>query len=189
MQKKIISLILGLAAIILGFFIQQLDKTKGKQVAEYDRSIAAIEGQPIKALRVIDGDTIELINGQKLRYIGIDTPEEVDERKPVQCFAIAAAEKNRELVEGKMIMFYKDVSKTDLYSRLLGFVYLEDGTFVNLEMVKQGYAFAYSYPPDISKSGEFRSAEEQARNAKLGLWNSCSVYKTSSGREQTNSVQ
>lgn len=154
----------------------------------YSRIIKAEYGKAIKVTRVIDGDTIEIESGERLRYIGIDTPEEFDERKPVQCFAKEAAEANRNLVEGKNIIFYKDISDRDRYGRRLGYVYLEDGTFVNLELVRQGFAFSYPYPPDISKAGAFQAAQEQARKNNLGLWAGCSVYQTKSGREQTNGL-
>ena len=114
----------------------------------YD-AIGARYGVAVHVSRVIDGDTIELAGGEHLRYIGIDTPEEVDPRKPVQCFATEAAERNKELVEGKDVVFYKDVSERDRYGRLLGFVYLPDGTFVNRMLVSEGYAFSYAYPPDV----------------------------------------
>jgi micrococcal nuclease len=91
----------------------------------------------------------------------------------VQCFAKEAAARNKELVEGKMITFNKDISEKDQYGRWLGFVYLEDGTFVNLELVKEGYAFSYPYPPDISKADEFNAAQTYARQNSLGLWAGC----------------
>src|SRR3989338_1990596 len=157
---------------------------------QYDRSVKTEYGEPIKVLSAIDGDTVELINGERLRYVGIDTPEEFDKRKPVQCFAHEAAQKNRQLVAGQCIKFYKDITAKDIYGRWLGFVYLEDGTFVNLEMVTQGYGFAYPYPPDFSKAEEFRQAEDYARVNKLGLWNGrCTVSKLSTGRKQTNPVE
>ena len=154
----------------------------------FDYSIKTEQGAPIMVRRVIDGDTIELINGERLRYIGIDTPEEVDPRKSVQCFAREAAEKNKELVLGKMIIFHKDVSTKDQYGRWLGFVYLADGTFVNLELVKQGFAFSYPYPPDISKANQFRTVEAEARKSSLGLWAGCRTYQTKNGRSQTNAL-
>ncbi len=145
-------------------------------------------GELIKIVKVIDGDTIELDGGERLRYIGIDTPEKNDPRKPVQCFAEEASKKNKELVEGKMVKFYKDINTRDKYGRLLGYVYREDGLFINLELVKQGYAFSYTYQPDISKQEEFQVAEKKAREQNLGLWNKCDVTKTSSDHYQTNSV-
>lgn len=143
-------------------------------------------GELIKVMRVIDGDTIELEGGERLRYIGIDTPELHDPRKPVQCFAQEASEKNKQLVEGKLVKFYKDVNERDKYQRLLGYVYGENGLFINLELVKTGYAFSYTYPPDISKQVEFQKAEQDAKEKKLGLWAGCTTSKTSAGRSETN---
>lgn len=154
----------------------------------HDYSVKTEYGQAIKVARVIDGDTVELINGDRLRYIGIDTPEEVDPRKPIQCFAEEAAAKNKALVEGKSIVFYKDVSLRDKYGRWLGFVHLSDGTFVNLALVQEGFAFAYPYKPDVSHADEFEHAEAQARNAQRGLWRACAVHRTSIGREETNAL-
>ncbi len=145
-------------------------------------------GQLVTVTKVIDGDTIELEDGERLRYIGIDTPEKNDPRKPVQCFADKATQKNITLVEGKKIKFYKDVAVRDKYQRLLGYVYLEDGTFINLELVKTGFAFSYPYPPDISKQEEFNKAQSVARENNLGLWSGCTVTETSTGRQQTNNV-
>ena len=186
-------LFLAFAAIALVFsFRSNLKISLGAKSANltFDKTVKAEEGVPIKVIQAIDGDTITLVNGERLRYIGIDTPEEFDQRKPVQCFAKEAAQKNRELAEGKMVKFYKDVSVKDQYGRWLGFVYLADGTFVNLELVRQGFAFAYPYPPDISKSEEFREAEAFARIHELGLWGGlCNISKLKSGRSQTNPIQ
>ena len=120
--------------------------------------------------RVVDGDTVELENGQKIRYIGIDTPETVSPDKPIQCFGKEASDKNKALVEGKKVRLEKDVSETDKYSRLLRYIYLEDGTFVNLQLVKQGFARSSTYPPDVKHQEEFRKAEEEARTSSIGLW-------------------
>lgn len=128
--------------------------------------------------RVIDGDTIELENGERVRYIGIDTPETVDPRKPVQCFGVEASTRNKELVEGKRVWLVKDVTDRDRYGRLLRYVYLGDpqspeSIFVNLELVKEGFAHSYSYPPDVAHQEEFVSAERDAREQGRGLWSSC----------------
>lgn len=192
-MKNKIKVICGVILfVVLGIYYQTHPKVDLGQVsgAKYDHSIKVEYGQPIKVEQAIDGDTIVLANGDHLRYIGIDTPEEFDQRKPVQCFAKEAAEKNKELVEGKAIKFYKDINARDIYNRWLGFVYLDDGTFVNLELVKQGYAFAYNYKPDVSKAAEFKAAEDYARTNKLGLWGGrCVITKLSTGREQTNPMQ
>ncbi|MBU3901590.1 thermonuclease family protein [Patescibacteria group bacterium] len=133
-----------------------------------------IDGELVKVIRAVDGDTIEIEGGEKVRYIGIDTPETVDPRKPVQCFGIEASKKNKELVEGKMARLEKDVTDRDKYNRLLRYIYVGD-TFVNLELVKQGFAYSYSYPPDIKYQDQFVKAQQEAREAKRGLWNACSM--------------
>lgn len=126
----------------------------------------------VKVSRVIDGDTIEVEGGEKIRYIGIDTPETVDPRKPVQCFGVESFNKNKELVEGKEIRLEKDVSERDKYNRLLRYVYVGD-IFVNLELIKQGFAYSYSYPPDIKYQDQFVKAQQEARKVKRGLWSIC----------------
>lgn len=123
--------------------------------------------------RVVDGDTIELADGKKVRYIGMDTPETVDPRKTVQCFGKEAKKYNKDLVEGKTVRLEKDVSETDRYHRLLRYVYLEDGTMVNEKLVADGYARVYTYPPDVHFSSLFLKAEQTARQAKIGLWAAC----------------
>jgi micrococcal nuclease len=178
-MKKIILCSIGGGIVILGICAAAYVYTGDK--IEY--------GKPTKVAYVIDGDTIILANEKHLRYIGVDTPEEVDPRKPVQCFAREAAARNKELVYGKSILFYKDVSIRDQYGRLLGFVYDGSGTLINEELVREGYAFAYSFPPDISKSDEFKAAEADARDHHRGLWGVCAVHRTSSGRAQTNTVE
>lgn len=125
-----------------------------------------------KVTRVIDGDTIEIENGERVRYLGIDTPETVAPRKPVQCFGIESSKKNKELVEGKTVRLEKDITDKDKYGRLLRYVYI-DNLFVNLELVKQGFAHSYTYPPDVKHQGEILEAERQAREANRGLWRAC----------------
>lgn len=135
---------------------------------------SVIENGTYLVTRVIDGDTIEIEGGQHVRYIGIDTPETVDPRKPVQCFGVEASNKNKELVSGKRVRLEKDVSETDQYGRLLRYVYVGD-TFVNLELIKQGYAHASSYPPDVKYQNQFTDAQRQAKEQNRGLWSSCSA--------------
>jgi len=133
-----------------------------------------IQEDSVLVIRVIDGDTIELEGGQKVRYIGIDTPETVDPRKPIQCFGIEASNKNKELVEGKKIRMEKDVSEVDQFERLLRYVYIGD-IFVNDYLVRQGYAYAYTYPPDVKYSEQFVQVQNEARENSRGLWAECDV--------------
>ena len=129
--------------------------------------------------KVVDGDTIELEDGQKVRYIGMDTPETKHPKKSVQCYGREASAKNKELVEGKQILMEKDVSETDRYGRLLRYIYLpnpkasDEAIFVNEYLVEQGYARLLTYPPDIKYNEILQAAEKTARKQNKGLWSSC----------------
>lgn len=129
-----------------------------------------------KVVRIIDGDTIEIFireKYEKVRLLGIDTPETVDPRKPIQCFGKEASNKMKSLVTGKYIKLIDDRTQgnRDKYNRLLRYLY--DGkVFINAEMVKQGYAFSYKqYPTKFLN--DFNNYEKQAREKNLGLWKSC----------------
>ena len=97
--------------------------------------------------RVVDGDTIVLSNGERLRYIGVDTPETKHPKKGLQCYGKEASAFNKKLVEGKKVKLEFDVQQKDRYGRLLAYVYLEDGTFVNAELLRKGYAQVMTIPP------------------------------------------
>lgn len=132
-----------------------------------------------KVTKVIDGDTIELENGQKVRYIGIDTPETNHPTKRVECYGKEATQRNKELVAGKIVRLEKDVSEIDRFGRLLRYVYIENtatpsaSIFVNELLVKEGYAFAATFPPDVKYSELFLSAQQEARKNNKGLWKNC----------------
>lgn len=127
-------------------------------------------------VRVIDGDTIEVaIDGStaRVRYIGIDTPETVDPRSPVEWMGPEASAANRALVEGRDIVLEKDVSETDRFGRLLRDVWINNGgawQLVNELLVAQGFAAVSTYPPDVKYVDRLRDAEQGARDQVLGLW-------------------
>lgn len=124
---------------------------------------------------VVDGDTIKInINGTTttLRLIGMDTPETLDPRKPVQCFGKEASNKAKELLSGKKVRIEKDSTQGELdkYGRTLAYVYREDGLFYNKYMIEQGYAHEYTYNLPYKYQSEFKAAEKSARENQLGLW-------------------
>jgi micrococcal nuclease len=124
-------------------------------------------------VEVVDGDTIKIdVGGQikTVRYIGIDCPETVDPNSPVEWMGPEARDANRELVGGKAVYLEKDVSETDKYGRLLRYVFLENGTCVNAELVRIGYAQVSTQPPDVRYQDLFLSAQREARQAARGLW-------------------
>ena len=123
--------------------------------------------------RVIDGDTIEvLIDGERyiVRYIGIDTLEIIDDPRPGgQALAEEATQANMALVQGQAVTLEKDASETDRYGRLLRYVYVGD-TFVNAELVEQGWALVKSYPPDIKYQDLFQELQTKAQEEGIGIW-------------------
>lgn len=144
--------------------------TSQQKDAQKNQSSSDAQTEFVRVNRVVDGDTIELETGEKVRYVGVNTPESVKISSPVECFGKIASEKNKEMVEGKLVRLEKDVSDKDRYGRLLRFIYLEDGTFVNDVLVRDGYARVSTFPPDVRLADQFKTAEREARDAKRGLW-------------------
>ena len=132
---------------------------------------AAPSGQAAFVQSVVDGDTIRvMIEGVEftVRYILVNTPERGE------LFYREATSANEAIVSSKNVILVKDVSETDRFGRLLRYVYLEDGTFVNREMVRQGWAQVSTFPPDVSKEPELRAAQRQAMVADAGIWSQIS---------------
>ena len=128
----------------------------------------------VRVVRVIDGDTIEVccIAGrpEKVRYIGVNTPETHHPTKGVGRYGKEAAEANRKLVVDKTVRLDFDVQQRDRHGRLLAYVHLEDGTFVNARLVEQGYAQVMTVPPNVKFQGLFLKLQQEARTASRGLW-------------------
>lgn len=121
-------------------------------------------------VRAIDGDTLEVQGGEHVRLIGVDTPEIHHPTRGVEPYGAEAAEFTRKLVEGKYVRLEKDVEERDRYGRLLAYVYLVDGTFINAELVKQGYAQVMTVPPNVRHQDQFLQLQREAREAGRGLW-------------------
>jgi micrococcal nuclease len=141
---------------------------------------SATAGDPdtIRIVRVVDGDTVvaRLSGGdEKVRLIGIDTPETVDPRKPVQCYGKEASNRTKALLPpGTAIRLERDVEARDRYGRLLAYVYrVSDGTFVNLALAEEGFAQPLTIPPNVAYAARFSAAAAAARTAHRGLWAAC----------------
>ncbi len=172
MNKR--TLAFGLVAVLfaLGLATQRLAHTPLPTSSASPTPAVALDGY-VRVARVVDGDTIELTDGRKVRYLGMDTPETVNPKKPVQCYGHEASAYNTSLVDAKEVKLVADVQDTDQYGRLLRYVYLPDGTFVNLALVQGGYARAYAWPPNIAHAKEFLTAQNAARISGVGLWSAC----------------
>lgn len=183
-SRKKIGLILGIATFIL-FIAVGITAPPQKTETATSKPQPTIQAQPEKKLyqvsNVVDGDTIDVqIEGKKetIRLIGIDTPETVDPREPVQCFGKEASDKAKELLSNKKVSLVADSSQgeRDKYNRLLRYVYLEDGTNFNKKMIEDGFAHEYTYNLPYKYQNDFKDAEKKAREGNKGLWSpsSCS---------------
>jgi len=121
--------------------------------------------------RIIDGDTIELVGGERVRYLMIDTPETTGGKS--ECYGANAVTLNTELVLGKTVELGHDVECEDPYGRTLAYVTVS-GREVNALMVERGYACVLHIPPNgDGRAGEFEAIEDAARVARRGLWGAC----------------
>lgn len=127
------------------------------------------EGGWRRVVRVVDGDTLLLDGDERVRLIGVDTPESVDPRRPVQSYGKEASAFTRRLAEGKRVRLAFDQERKDRYGRTLAYVYLEDGTLLNAEIIRQGYGHAYTRFP-FRYAEQFRAYEREAREQRRGLW-------------------
>lgn len=214
-RRKVLSLHLSAILILLLILIGVTSDADTKSTPELTKSeqstpVATNRPEPApspspkaqrfyQVARVVDGDTVKVtIDGkiETIRLIGIDTPETVDPRKPVQCFGKEASDKAKELLNGKKVALETDSTQgdRDKYGRLLRYVLLEDGTSFNKLMIAEGYAHEYTYNSNPYKyQKEYRAAEKEARENERGLWSgkSCNGGTGSQPKNQspqTNSV-
>lgn len=181
---KFIALILFLYAqlsfALEGEFDVEYSAQEGKFLVPFGKTY---DYANILVRRVVDGDTVQLENGQRLRLIGIDTPEMHESDKligdsrrtkqdihTIKRLGRKAYEFTKNLVESKRVSLEFDVEKYDRYKRLLAYVYLKDGTFVNAKIVEEGYASLMTIPPNVKYADLFLRLYQQARADKKGLW-------------------
>lgn len=182
-QRRLVRLVLGILALTLTYYyrgpVQQAIQSAPQAVAS-DYTVT----------ETIDGDTIKVKMGDKIetiRFIGVDTPETHDPRKPVQCYGPEASAFTKQLLLHKQVRLEADPndSDRDKYGRLLRYIYVGD-TLINQELIKQGYGFAYVVFPFTRKT-DFVETENSARAQGVGLWSKCQV-NDSSKIKQTNSL-
>ena len=163
MKRLIVAFVVVLAGLVLASPAQA-----------YPTMPQVIQG-PYTVLKVVDGDTIHVsANGQKLkiRMIGLDTPEVVDPRKPVQCFGREASAQAKTILGGQQVYLETDPSQDsiDKYGRTLAYVWTESGRLFNLDMIADGYAHEYTYDLPYRYQADFKAAENDARTHERGLW-------------------
>ena len=161
------------AVFFIGFFYQI--QTSGVVDIGLPTKVENTIGVYYNVTKVTDGDTIHIdMDGKDevIRLIGINTPETVDPRRPVQCFGKEASARMKELAAGKIVRLEYDDTQSlrDVYNRLLAYVYLEDGQMINRKMVAEGYAYEYTYLNPYKYQKEFRELQTLARTSARGLW-------------------
>jgi micrococcal nuclease len=124
--------------------------------------------------KFVDGDTFWVDDGSekglKIRLIGVNTPETVHPQKPVEFYGIEASNYIKEILDGKKVRLEFDVSEKDRYGRTLAYVFLKDGTFINAELLKNGYGRVMTIPPNVKYAEYFVELEREARENNRGLW-------------------
>jgi len=135
---------------------------------------AQSDSASVQVVRVIDGDTIQVCcvfgDRVKVRYIGVDTPETHHPMRGVEPYGMEAAEAYRKLVDGNTVRMEFDVQQFDKYGRILAYIYLEDGRFVNAWLVEHGFAQVMTVPPNVKHQELFLKLQREAREAGRGLW-------------------
>ena len=126
---------------------------------------------------VNDGDTITLTNGRRVRYIGINSPEIDHEKRKAQPFGYAARTLNKQMVLNRKIRLDFDLERHDRYGRLLAYVFLPDGSFLNERLLQQGYAFFLHKKPNLKFNQRLLKAQQGAMKARKGLWNNWTEQK------------
>lgn len=130
-----------------------------------------------RVVRVVDGDTLEVeldTGRERVRLLGIDTPETVHPTKPVECFGPEASSRMKELAPpGTQVRLERDAELRDRFGRLLAHAYLPDGTFINQSMVAEGFATTLFIDPNRAHRQALLAAEAEARSQGRGLWSAC----------------
>ncbi len=188
LNKGLITALLFLLLIGAGISAKDAQSISDTVVGDF---LTSVQPGLYEVVYVNDGDTITVrANNQenRVRFIGIDTPEKNHPSKPVQCYSYAATDYLTQLIGDSDVKLVADPtnSNRDRYDRLLRYVYLPDGTLLNAKMIEEGYAFAYTSFP-VTKMDEFLALEQEAREANRGLWNACDI-ELDNGYISTNPI-
>lgn len=181
--KLLIAIVISLITLLMKINAPQTNK-------DITQTLGLNAAGTYRVLNVEDGDTVTVdMNGtqERIRFIGVDTPETKDPRKPVQCYGKAASSYLKQLIGDNSVRLESDPQSNnrDRYDRLLRYVYLPDGRLAQAEIIKNGYGFAYTSFP-FSKSEEFRVLQTQARENNLGLWSQCNPEENKYGGYTSN---
>lgn len=172
-KYKIKIIIITIIITSTGFFAYKSNNSEFKQNAtriDLDKKYQVVD--------VLDGDTFEIVTGDGLktiRMLGIDTPETVDPRKPVQCFGKEASDMTKNLLSHHYVGLKTDKGRSsiDKFGRFLAYVYRDDGLFINEYLLKNGFAREYTYGKAYSIQKHFKELQFEAKKNRAGLWKKC----------------
>jgi micrococcal nuclease len=180
-KKKALALFAVVLPLLLSFIFSKLpeiDRINGIQdipkilnllLEEEENSREFVDA---KVVRVVDGDTVVVRyerREERIRLIGVDTPETVHPNKPIEAYGEEAKEYTKKKLEEKDIQIEFDVQERDRYGRLLGYIWL-DGLLFNDELLRMGYARVATFPPNVKYVETFKETERNAREKQVGLW-------------------
>ncbi|MBI3584375.1 MAG: thermonuclease family protein [Nitrospinae bacterium] len=151
-------------------FADTIDKIPERYRKSAEKKNLPPSGISFSVRHIIDGDTIITTSGEKIRFLGIDAPEVASEKMPAQFFSEEAKMANKNMLDGKTIRLEFDIEKIDKYGRLLAYIFLKDGTFVNAKLIEDGDARAYCIPPNVKYYSRFKKLEKEAIKNRKGLW-------------------
>ncbi len=169
----------GLIGLLKGEYKNQsvtINKKNPSYLPSFDNTVEDVTMNNFKITKVVDGDTVEVTSGDenyKVRLLGINTPESVDPRRPVECFGLEASNYAKENFLNKDVYLELDStqSKYDKYGRLLAYVYLLDDQMINRKLISDGYAYEYTYDNAYKYQKDFKELQRFAKAENRGLWN------------------
>ena len=178
-QPSVLRIAVAVLCTITAFTSCSTTTPYGEQSTEQPTSQGTSLSPNATVDRVIDGDTIVVTSHgerERIRMIGVNTPESVHPTKPVECFGKEASAHTASLLpKGTPVHLARDVELRDRYGRLLAYVYRSsDGLFINVHLVREGFGASNKFPPNTALSAQFSQAQSTAKESSVGMWSACS---------------
>lgn len=175
-KKKLLVKIIALSLLLASSWFWEVITPKEKEEERILKEEKKLNFEEAKVIRIVDGDTIEILvndKREKIRVIGVDSPETVDPRKEVECFGQKAAEFSKNKLEEQRVWLEKDESQgdRDRYGRLLRYVWIDEKEidFGKL-LIASGFAYEYTYNKEYKYQKEYQTTQKEAEDNKMGLW-------------------
>ena len=141
-------------------------------ISTADAGTLSVIGQSrwVEVATVFDGDTFQTTESEKVRLLGINTPEIAHGKEPGQPLGKKAKQRLQQLISGKTVRMQMDIDQKDKYGRSLAHIFLRNGTWINEQLLREGMAHVYTFAPNFRWSAALLRSEAEARSAKRGIW-------------------